>query len=113
MSHGRLPLIAFGMAHSGKNLLWSGVDGLSLYILIKVVVVSPIIAGMLFVISSFWNAAMDGIWGWTISRSSMIRRMLPGVSAVAVIIACLSFALLPSLPTGAIWPAATALIAFR
>tara|TARA_B100000378_G_scaffold228213_1_gene192613 strand:+ start:374 stop:1747 length:1374 start_codon:yes stop_codon:yes gene_type:complete len=113
VSHGRLPLIAFGMAHSGKNLLWSGVDGLSLYILIKVVVVSPIIAGMLFVISSFWNAAMDGIWGWTISRSSMIRRMLPGVSAVAVIIACLSFALLPSLPTGAIWPAATALIAFR
>ena len=91
VSHGRLPLIAFGMAHSGKNLLWSGVDGLSLYILIKVVVVSPIIAGMLFVISSFWNAAMDGIWGWTISRSSMIRRMLPGVSAVAVIIACLSF----------------------
>ena len=113
VSYGRLPLIAFGMAHSGKNLLWSGVDGLSLYILIKVVAVSPIMAGMLFVVSSFWNAAMDGIWGWTISRSSMIRRMLPGISAIAAIIACLSFALLPSLPTGAIWPAAMALIAFR
>jgi len=109
----RLPLIAFGMAHSGKNLLWSGVDGLSLYILIKVIAVSPVMAGMLFVISSFWNAAMDGIWGWAISRSSMIRRMLPGISAIAAIVACLSFALIPSLPTGAICPAAIALIAFR
>ncbi len=113
VSHGRLPLIAYGMAHSGKNLLWSGVDGLSLYILIKVVAVSPIMAGMLFVLSSFWNAAMDGIWGWTISRSLMIHRMVPAISAVATIIACLSFALLPSLPAGAIGPAALGLITFR
>lgn len=101
------------MTHCGKNLLWTGVDALSLYILIKVVAVSPVMAGMLFVLSSFWNAGMDGIWGWAIGRSRVIGRVLPAISAVSVIIACLSFALLPSLPTGAIWGVGMGLIAFR
>ncbi|WHO37649.1 MFS transporter [Sphingobium sp. AP49] len=113
MVRNRLLFIAFCMAHSGKNLLWSGVDGLSLYILIKVVGVSPIAAGALFVLSSFWNAAMDGAWGYMLGRSAMIRPILPALCAACVIVACLSFALLPSLPVGSGVAAAVALILFR
>jgi GPH family glycoside/pentoside/hexuronide:cation symporter len=108
-----LPLIAFGMTHGGKSLLWSGMDALSLFVLIKVVDIPPAVAGAIFVLSSLWNAVVDGAWGQAIDRAPRIRAMLPVLCTLALIVACLSFAALPWLARGSTLAAATALVLFR
>jgi GPH family glycoside/pentoside/hexuronide:cation symporter len=113
VTHGRIPLIVFGLTHCGKSLLWAGTDGLSLFVLIKIVQLPPVWAGALFVLSSFWNAIVDGLWGRTLERSPTVRTSLPGLCALASIVACLSFAILPWLTTGSAIMAAVALILFR
>ncbi|WP_336966820.1 MFS transporter [Sphingobium aquiterrae] len=111
--HGRIPFIAFGMTHCGKSLLWAGTDALSLFVLIKIVQLPPLWAGILFVLSSFWNAIGDGLWGRTLERTPMIRAALPGLCALASILACLSFAILPWLTAGSAIMATIALVLFR
>lgn len=109
----RLLPIAFGMTHAGKSLLWAGTDAFSLFILVKIVQIPPVAAGSLFVLSSFWNAAIDGLWGNGIERIAAIRVALPGLCGLAGLLACFSFALLPWLPTDAMLPAAAVLFLFR
>lgn len=113
MTPNRLLPIAFGMTHAGKSLLWAGTDAFSLFILVKIVQIPPFAAGTLFVLSSFWNATIDGLWGNGIERVPAIRMALPGLCGLAGLLACFSFALLPWLPTDALLPAAAALFLFR
>ena len=109
----RLLPIAFGMTHAGKSLLWAGTDAFSLFILIKIVRISPVEAGMLFVLSSFWNATADGLWGNGVDRVAAIRTALPRLCGLASVLACLSFAILPWLPVGSMLMPAAALFLFR
>ena len=113
MTPNRLLPIAFGMTHAGKSLLWAGTDAFSLFILVKIVQIPPVTAGALFVLSSFWNATIDGLWGNGIERVAAIRMALPGLCGLAGLLACFSFALLPRLPVDAMLPAAAALFLFR
>jgi len=109
----RLLPIAFGMTHAGKSLLWAGTDAFTLFILIRVLHVPPVVAGTLFVLSSFWNAMVDGVWGHMVNRRAAIRSILPGLSGLAAALACLSFAILPWLPTGSMAGTVAALFLFR
>ncbi len=68
---------------------------------------------MLFLLSSFWNAAIDIGWGIALARSERLRRWAPQTGAVASVIACLSFAALPWLPPGADLRASMLLVTFR
>lgn len=113
MTPNRLLPIAFGMTHAGKSLLWAGTDAFSLFILIKIVQIPPIAAGTLFVLSSFWNAMIDALWGNGIERVGAIRTALPGLCGLAGMLACFSFALLPWLPTGSMLATVVALFLFR
>ncbi|BBD02874.1 glycoside/pentoside/hexuronide:cation symporter, GPH family [Sphingobium sp. YG1] len=109
----RLLPIIFGMTHAGKSLLWAGADAFTLFILIKVLDIPPVMAGTLFVLSSFWNAMVDGIWGHIVNRRMAIRAMLPGVCGLAAGLGCLSFAILPWLPAGIMPGTIFALFLFR
>lgn len=109
----RLLLIAFGMTHAGKSLLWAGADVFTLFVLIKVLHVPPMVAGALFVLSSFWNAIVDGIWGQIVNRRAAIRMILPSVCGSAAALGCLSFATLPWMPTASMAGTIFALILFR
>ncbi len=113
MTANRLLQIAFGMTHAGKSLLWAGTDAFTLFILIKVLHIPPVMAGALFVLSSFWNAIADGIWGHIVNRRASIRTILPGLCGLATGLGCLSFAILPWLPTKAMAGTIVALFLFR
>lgn len=113
MSANRLLQIAFGMTHAGKSLLWAATDALTLFVLIKLLHIPPVMAGSLFVLSSFWNALVDGSWGHIVNRHAAIRAILPGLCGLAAGLACLSFAILPWLPAGAGAATAIALFLFR
>ncbi|HEX7853694.1 MAG TPA: MFS transporter [Sphingobium sp.] len=108
-----LPLIAFCAAHCGKSLLWTATDALCLYILIRIVHIAPLMAGTLFVLSSFWNALIDGLWGYWLDRLPAIRGRLPVLCGVASLVAGASFAVLPFLPERSTVMAAFFLILFR
>ncbi|MET0365728.1 MAG: MFS transporter [Sphingobium sp.] len=113
MIRSRFPLIAFCMAHCGKSLMWTATDALSLYIVIKIVEIPPVMAGVLFIRSSLWNAVMDGAWGYCLGRRPGLQRSLPHVSAGAIVVAGMAFAILPVLPPGSTAMAAVALLVFR
>lgn len=109
----RLLQIAFSMTHAGKSLLWAGTDAFTLFILIKVLHSPPVMAGTLFVLSSFWNAMVDGIWGHIVNRRASIRTILPGLCGLAAGLGCLSFAILPWLPIQSMAGTIFALFLFR
>jgi len=113
VTRNRLLALAFCTTHCGKSLLWVGTDALSLYILIRIVEIPPILAGTLFILCAFWNAALDGLWGYMLDRLPAIRRVLPVLCGAAGALACLAFAMLPGLPSGSAWAAGAALILFR
>lgn len=98
------------MAHGGKSLLWTGADALHLFILIRVLHITPAVAGGLFVFASFWNALIDTQCARWLDRFPDKRASIAGWMAV---IASGSFLLLPCLPPGQPLPAALALLAFR
>lgn len=113
MTANRLLPLAFGMTHAGKSLLWAGTDAFTLFILIKVVNIAPLLAGTLFMLSSFWNAMIDGLWGHGVDRLTMIRAILPGLCGMATVLAGLSFAILPWLPNGSVVGTVITLLLFR
>lgn len=101
------------MTHAGKSLLWAGTDAFTLFILIKVLHVPPIMAGTLFILSSFWNAMIDGAWGHIVNRRSALHTMLPILCGLASALACLAFAILPWLQAGSMAATIGALFLFR
>jgi GPH family glycoside/pentoside/hexuronide:cation symporter len=105
--------IAFSMTHAGKSLLWAGTDAFTLFILIKALHIPPVMAGAAFVLSSFWNAIVDGIWGHFVNRSASIRAILPSLCGLAAGLGCLSFAILPWVPIGSVAGTIFALFLFR
>ncbi|MGW8205216.1 MFS transporter (plasmid) [Sphingomonas bisphenolicum] len=109
----RLLPIAFGMTHAGKSLLWAGTDAFTLFILIKILHMPPVTAGALFVLSSFWNAMVDGVWGHIVNRCAAIRMILPSLCGLAAGLGCLSFIVLPWLPTESTAETIFALFLFR
>lgn len=113
MRPGQRQLLAFGVTHGGKSLLWAGSDALFLYTLIEILEISPPLAGGLFILASFSNALLDGLWGRALSRIPALQAGVPAVGAAAGALACAMFALLPLLGSGAALPAGLVLLAFR
>ncbi|KQU56040.1 hypothetical protein ASG67_08205 [Sphingomonas sp. Leaf339] len=65
MRNWRRAWIAYFIAHTGKSLLWTASDLLTLYLLVSVYAVDPIVAGALFLAGLAANATADlavGIW---------------------------------------------------
>lgn len=113
MRPGQRQLLAFGVTHGGKSLLWAGSDALFLYTLIEILEISPPLAGGLFILSSFCNALLDGLWGRALNRTPALQSLVPAVAAGAAVLACAMFALLPLLGAGAALAAGLVLLAFR
>lgn len=113
MRPGQRQLLAFGVTHGGKSLLWAGSDALFLYTLIEILEISPPLAGGLFILASFCNALLDGLWGRTLSRTPTLQAGVPAIGAGAAVLACAMFALLPMLRPDAALAAGLVLVAFR
>ncbi len=113
MGHDRRQLLAFGVTHGGKSLLWAGSDALFLYTLIAILHVSAPLAGTLFILASLCNALLDGAWGRALNARPALQQMLPGICAAASVVSCSMFALLPSLQAGAVIAAGLTLFVFR
>lgn len=102
----------FIASHVAKTLLWTGEDAFSFYVLVVVLKLDPIAAGTLFLAGSAWNAALDLIWGTLLAQRPALGRYLPHIAAVAVPLACASFALLP-LATASVGQAIALIFVFR
>ena len=100
---GSRDIVAYGLSHLGKSLLWTGSDALTLFLLVRYIGMAPVTAGGLFMTLLLWNALCDVVVGrWLDHRGAKGHPILP-VLAVAVPIACLAFPLSLIGPGGAVW----------
>lgn len=78
----------YGIAHVGKSLLWTASDLLTLYLLVSVYRVNPIVAGALFLAGLAANALADlGVGIWLERHPHHAAR----VAGVALVLAAASF----------------------
>lgn len=110
---GRTQLLLYGSVHFGKTLLWVSEDALALYLMVRVLELSPALAGSIFLASALLNAACDGLFGKALARRPAIQVHLPAMLCAIVPLAGISFAALPFLPTGDIGSAIVMLLIFR
>lgn len=106
-------LRAFSVTHLAKNLLWAGEDAFAFYVLVMVLKLDPVLAGGLFLAGAAWNAVLDFVWGAVLAQRPELARRLPVIAAVAVPVACLSFALLPFAGVGHAGLAFALMLVFR
>jgi GPH family glycoside/pentoside/hexuronide:cation symporter len=106
-------LLRYGSVHFGKTLLWVGEDALALYLMVRVLVLPPALAGALFLASALLNAACDGLVGKALTRWRELMNRLPALLRWIVPVSGASFALLPFLPANNIAAAAALLLLFR
>lgn len=110
MSDPRGPFLHFAATHIGKSILWGAEDLLSLYVLIVLLRIAPTTAGLLFLVFSLVNAAVDLGWGTILAG----RSTKPGAAvAVGIVLACGGLGGLAFVPVESIAASASALAAFR
>ncbi|OAN59491.1 MFS transporter [Sphingomonas sp. TDK1] len=106
-------LAAFASVHLGISLLWAGEEILALYIVIRFLSVPPGLAGGLFLASALANALCDGVIGRGIVRFAWLRRAMPWLSMLAILVASASFAGLPLVAPNSLLAAGALLLLFR
>lgn len=102
--------IAYAVAHFGKSLLWTASDLLTLYLLVSVYAVDPIVAGALFLAGLAANAGADlGVGIWLEKRP----HHAVGLAATALVLAAVSFPATVLLAPHGPWLLLAATLAFR
>ncbi len=102
--------IAYAVAHFGKSLLWTASDLLTLYLLVSIFAVNPIVAGALFLAGLAANAGADlGVGIWLEKRP---RHAMP-LAATALVLAAVSFPATVLLAPYGPWLLLSATLAFR
>ncbi len=103
-------MIAYAVAHFGKSLLWTASDLLTLYLLVSVYAVDPIVAGALFLAGLAANAGADlGVGIWLEKRP---HHAMP-LAAAALVLAAFSFPATVLLAPHGPWWLLAATLAFR
>ncbi|WP_294331992.1 MFS transporter [uncultured Sphingomonas sp.] len=111
---GRHPLlISYASVHLGISLLWAGEELLCLYIMIRFLALPSGLAGGLFLASALANAVCDGLVGRAIIRFAWLRRAMPWLACLAILVASAGFAALPLLAPRNPWSAMLFLLVFR
>lgn len=105
-----IQLWAFASVQVGKSALWAGMDGLTLYVLIRVAHFPPDAAGTAFFASSLFSAVCDGAIGAIMVRASWALLILPILAGFAIATCALGFALLPVITPDIGFVGATAIL---
>jgi MFS family permease len=106
----RCAWVTYAIAHVGKSLLWTASDLLTLFLLVSVYAVDPIIAGSVFLAGLAANALADLAVGVWLERHPRHAATLAGS---ALVLAAASFpATVLSAPRGP-WALLAAALAFR
>lgn len=100
----------YSVAHFGKSLLWTASDLLTLYLLVSVYAVDPLIAGALFLAGLTVNALADFAVGIWLDRHP---RHAAGLAVGALPLAALAFPATILMTPYGVWALLAATLTFR
>ncbi|WP_162234710.1 MFS transporter [Sphingomonas sp. Leaf231] len=102
--------LAYGVAHVGKSLLWTASDLLTIYLLVTVYAVDPVIAGALFLGGLIANGIADLCIGLWLDRQPSHAAPL---AACSLVLAAASFPATIQLAPHGPWALLAATLVFR